>query len=132
MTRQSRSLKSSERRRIEATLIALCVAVGMSDGLTYAVCVACGRHAGLGAPARDGARLEWGHRQPESQGGRFHILNLLPLCRRCNDVMGDSPMAEVLTPRYTISQNWDGKWLPDPGPVTYNYNQPYEWLPPTK
>lgn len=129
MARKS-DTNSATKRRILATVLALAAANGHGDGATYADCVACGHAAIVGAGARDGNRFELGHVVSDCNGGDYAVSNLLPLCRSCNDAMGETDMRDVLTPRYEIVTGWNGRLLPDPGTSHSVVNRTHLWLAP--
>lgn len=132
--RKRTDVRSTVRRRHVATVLALAASVGMSDGSTYAVCVACGQRAEANAGQRDPGRLEMGHVIPEAMGGRACPCNYLPQCGACNGALGDVPMLSALTPRYDARASWQGDLLPDPGrhDGTDDMRGPAHWLPPTR
>lgn len=53
-------------------------------------CVLCGEACRAGAGAKDADRMELGHIVAEANGGEFVYENLAPMCRACNDALGDN------------------------------------------
>jgi hypothetical protein len=129
MTKTKANSSSATKRRVLATVLTLAASHGMSDGATYAVCVACGRNALVGIGAREGNRFELGHVDSDSNGGEYSPANLLPLCRACNVAIGSENMTDVLTPRYDSRKGWNGTLVADPGTKVDTFDARAAWLP---
>jgi len=122
------SLNSNMRRRVTLTVLALAAQSGHGDGKTSVECVACGLPAIVGMTNSNPRAFNLGHVLADSKGGAYCPCNLLPLCRLCNEDMGDAHMESVLTPRYDPRPLWDGNLMWDGGE---RESVAREWLPPT-
>lgn len=110
---------SSTARKIRATVLGLAALTGHSDGKTWATCMACGENCVVnGAPsAKD--TFNMGHVLADANGGGFCPCNLVPLCRQCNEEMGDDTLTDVVPlPYYDNRSMWDGVLFADPGAET--------------
>jgi 5-methylcytosine-specific restriction endonuclease McrA len=54
--------------------------------------------------------FQCGHNIPESRGGETNVSNLIPICARCNNSMGN---------QYTIDE-WNKKFAPPPSKRWYS------------
>lgn len=131
MTTTKANSNAGHKRRVLATVLTLAAMHGMSDGETYAACVACGHNAIVGLSPRDPNAFNLAHMTSEANGGEYIVSNLTVLCRACNGDMGTDNLRDVLTPRYEIHNGYNGLMVSDPGKSSI-ISRRSEWIPPTR
>lgn len=106
MNKRTGRPSSPVRRQILATIIA-------THGTVCAV-KGCGVETIVGGSPSDPRTFNLGHVVADCNGGKWSIDNLLPICRRCNEEMGEHDWpADMMT----VSPV-NVPLLPDPGPAT--------------
>ena len=102
------------KHQLRATVLDLAKQAGMSDGLTYAICVACGCAAVAGAPAGSDVELHMGHVVADVAGGVWCPCNIVPMCGKCNRDLSDNTLTDWIELKYDPRDRWAGCWLPKP------------------
>jgi hypothetical protein len=110
---------SATARKIRATVLGLAALTGHSDGATWATCMACGENCVVGGAPSARDTFNMGHVLADANGGGYCPCNLVPLCRQCNEEMGDDTLTDVVPmPYYDNREMWDGVLFSDPGTET--------------
>ena len=100
--------------QLRATVLDLARQAGKSDGLSYAICVACGMAAVAGATPGSDVELHMGHVVPDVDGGVWCPCNIVPMCGKCNRDLSDNVLTEWVEPVYDTRDYWAGMWAPKP------------------
>lgn len=99
-------LSSTTLNKVVRTMIALAQAVGHADIAAFvADCALCGGTFPL-------SMIDAGHIVPASHGGFASPANLAPMCKECNNALGDEDATSLL--RFDGRPLWDGELINDP------------------
>lgn len=114
---------TKRKAQLRETVLDLAAACGMSDGTSYALCVMCGCAAIVGAREGDPHALHMGHVVPDVDGGVWCPCNIVPMCGKCNWLLGDRLATDFVEFKYDTRDEWTGVWSPKPR-SRFDYRRP--------
>lgn len=98
-------LSSKTLNRVVRTMIELAESVGKANLSEFnADCSLCGDTHPL-------SNIDAGHVIPASQGGTASPANVVPMCKECNNALGDRDATAIL--RYDARHLWNGELVKD-------------------